>query len=228
MKLVRGRKGQLAHLGEGLHPGLASRPFGNHQDPDGLDRTISDLAWPWAPRQGSTSCLNGVDRIGLALATTVLAVVPIDLDHLDTGPGKKPGQSGSIGTRPFHTDPLNYPEAGQPGKQGRVALGGGIEGFGAEQSAHLIQGGGHVDLAMGVDAASNSTRSFYDGHGHPFLSLSWLRGGSAVPERSDGAGRSARNRPAHHPLWNGARRASTLLVRSSDRRGADAVCIHVI
>jgi hypothetical protein len=67
------------------------------------------------------------------------------------------------------------------------------------------------------------SRSFYDGHGHPFLSLSGLRGGSAVPERSDGAGRSARNRPAHHPLWNGARRASTLLVRNSGRRAAVAV-----
>jgi hypothetical protein len=55
-----------------------------------------------------------------------------------------------------------------------------------------------------------------------------LRGGSAVPERSDGVGRSALNRPAHHPLWNGARRASTLLIRSSDRRDADARSTHLI
>jgi hypothetical protein len=74
-----------------------------------------------------------------------------------------------------------------------------------------------------LSPAVDSTRSFYDGHGHPFLSFSGLRGGSAVPERNDGAGRSARNRPAHHPLWNGARRASTLLVQNSGRRAAVAV-----
>jgi len=42
-----------------------------------------------------------------------------------------------------------------------------------------------------------------------------------------GAGRSGPNRPAHHPLWNGARRASTRLVRSSDRRMRMQECIHV-
>ena len=37
LQLVRGGKGKLAHLSEGLDPGLAGRPLGHHQHPDGLD-----------------------------------------------------------------------------------------------------------------------------------------------------------------------------------------------
>src|SRR5271166_6717939 len=41
--------------------------------------------------------------------------------------------------------------------------------------------------------------------------LKAVEGWHGRPARSDGAGRAAVNRPAHHPLWNGARRASNLM-----------------
>ncbi len=96
LELVGDGEGQLAHLGEGLHPGLASRPFRHDEDPDGLDRTV--------PRLGATigcsaGCLDRVDRVGLTGATAILAVGPVDFDDFDAGSGQEPGQSGAIGTR---------------------------------------------------------------------------------------------------------------------------------
>ena len=118
------REGQLAHLGEGLDPGLAGRPFGHHEDPDGLDGTVSGLGRcrglsPTGrperprPRRSDRTCPGDA----------VLAVVAIDLDDLDAGSGEEPGQSGPIGPGPLHADLPDRPEAGQPREQGRIALG---------------------------------------------------------------------------------------------------------
>ena len=74
---------------------------------------------------------------------------------------------GPIGPGPFHTDLGDAPESCQPGEQGRVAVGVGRERLGAEQATHLVQRGGHVDLAVGVDAAGDGARGFYDGHAIP-------------------------------------------------------------
>ena len=84
------------------------------------------------PDRAARAAWTGIDRVGLALATTVLAVVPIDLDHLDPGSSEEPGQSGPIGTGPFHADFPDSSEADQPRKQGRIALRSGMERFGAE------------------------------------------------------------------------------------------------
>jgi hypothetical protein len=43
----------------------------------------------------------------------------------------------------------------------------GSERVGAEQATDLVEGGGHVDLAVGVDATSDGARGFYDGHAIP-------------------------------------------------------------
>ena len=43
-ELVRGSDSQMAHLHDGLHPGLSGRALGHHQNPDGLDGTVLGLA----------------------------------------------------------------------------------------------------------------------------------------------------------------------------------------
>ena len=62
---------------------------------------------------------------------------------------------------------LDFPEGFEPAEQGRVTVGIGPERFGAEQATDLVQGGGHVDLSVGVDATGDGTRGFYDGHAIP-------------------------------------------------------------
>ena len=42
-----------------------------------------------------------------------------------------------------------------------------------------------MDVEVGIDTTGDTPRSFYDGHGHPFLPLA-VRDGTAVPDRSDG------------------------------------------
>jgi hypothetical protein len=37
-----------------------------------------------------------------------------------------------------------------------------------EQPAERIQGGGDMNVELRIDTTSHTTRSFYDGHGHPF------------------------------------------------------------
>src|ERR1022692_1632683 len=72
------------------------------------------------------------------------------------------------------------PEGAHPLEHRLVALGGGVEGLHTEHAADRVQGGGHVDVQVGVDSTDDSAASFYNGHGHPF-SLIGSRGGAAVP-----------------------------------------------
>jgi hypothetical protein len=39
----------------------------------------------------------------------------------------------------------------------------------AEQPTERVERGGYVDVTVSVDTTGHTTRSFYDGHGHPFL-----------------------------------------------------------
>ena len=55
-----------------------------------------------------------------------------------------------------------------------------------------------MDVEAGVDATSHTTRSLYDGHGHPF-SLFGVRDGTAVPDRSDGRFRLLVATRTNHP-----------------------------
>ena len=122
-----------------------------------------------SPGQGRSGRFDGVDRIRLALASAGLAVLAVDFDHLDTRSGQEAGEACSIGTGPFHADQSDTPEPGEPRQQCRIAVGSGIEGLGPEQSAHLVEGGSNVNLTVGIDTPCDRTRSFYDGHWHPFL-----------------------------------------------------------
>ncbi len=118
-------------------------------------------------RENGPGCLDGVERVGLAAVATGLAVLAVNFDDVDSGSGEVTGDAGSIGPGPLHADLADLPEGFEPGQQLRVAVGVGPERLGAEQATDLVQGGGYVDLAVGVDATGDSARGFYDGHAIP-------------------------------------------------------------
>ena len=126
------------------------------------------LATPWArPGLRGPGGLDRVEGIGLAGLASGLAVLAVHLDDVDPCSGEEAGDAGPIGARPLHADLSDVAEGLEPGQQGRVSVGVGPEGLGAEQASDLVEGGGHVDLAVGVDATGDGARGFYDGHAIP-------------------------------------------------------------
>ena len=124
-----------------------------------------------------------MEGIGLAGLTAGLAVLAVHLDDTDPSSGEEAGDAGPIGARPLHADLSDVTERLEPGEQGRVPLGVGPKGLGAEQASHLVEGGGYVNLPVGVDSTGDGTTRLLRWSCHPFLSLSRLRGGTAVPRR---------------------------------------------
>ena len=168
LQLVRGTEGELAHLGERLDPGSSGRALGHDEDPDGLDRAVSALGRSMGPaRLRGPGGLDGVEGIGLAALASGLAVLAVHFDDVDPGSGEEAGDAGPIGPRPLHADLADLAEGFEPGQQVRVAVGVGPERLRAEQATDLVQDGGHVDLAVGVDATGDGARGFYDGHAIP-------------------------------------------------------------
>jgi hypothetical protein len=161
----------VAHLDEGLDAGLAGRALGHDEDPDGLDGAISGLG---AARRSATEsgsgCFNGVEGIGLAATPALLAIRPVDFDDLDAHPPQMACQSCPIRAGALDADLGDVAEALEPRQQGLVAGGVGREALGAEQPAKRVQRCGNMNVAMRIDTTGDPTRSFYDGHGHPFLS----------------------------------------------------------
>jgi hypothetical protein len=160
----------VTHLDEGLGPGLAGRALGDDEDPDGLDRAVSRLGAPArSATEGGPGGLSGVEGVGLAAATALLSVRSIDLDDLDAHSAQVTSQAGPIRARALDADLGHVPEGLEPSQQRFVTGRGGLEALCSEQPAERIEGGGNMD-EVSVDATSHPTRSFYDGHGHPFLS----------------------------------------------------------
>jgi hypothetical protein len=62
MELLRGGEAEVAHLGDGLDPGLASGTLGDDKDPDGLDRTVLGLGRSAGPAtDGGPGRLDGIE-----------------------------------------------------------------------------------------------------------------------------------------------------------------------
>jgi hypothetical protein len=120
-----------------------------------------------------------------------LAVRAVDLDHGHARSLEVAGQTGAIGTGPFDPNPFDGPETAEPAQQLGVAGGGGGERFHPQQAADAVEGGGHVDVQMGVHTAGHGAR-LYDGHCHPFLGL---RGGTHLHDRTLDGGASAKAQP---------------------------------
>jgi hypothetical protein len=68
-ELFRRAVAEVAHLDERVDPGLAGRTLGHHEDPDGLDRTVSRLGAPARPAtESGPSGFEGVEGSDLPLA----------------------------------------------------------------------------------------------------------------------------------------------------------------
>ena len=130
-----------------------------------------DLGLPLArPLEGGPGRFDSIERIGLAAATALLSVRSVDLDDLDANSAQVAGQARSIRARALDADLGHVPERLEPGQQRLVAGGVGLKALRAEQPAERVERCSHVDVEMRIDATGHTTRSFYDGHGHPFLS----------------------------------------------------------
>jgi hypothetical protein len=173
LELVGRAVGELTHLDESLHPSGARRALGDEQDAQRFDPAVAALGPPDRfSRQGGSGRFHRVEGVGLACVATGLAVRAVDLDHDDAGPRQEAGEASAIRTRAFDTHLGECPEGLEPGQQRLVAGWVRLEGLGSEQASDVVERGSHMDLAMGVDATDDGARRFYDGHGHPFLSLS--------------------------------------------------------
>ena len=159
----------MAHLDKGLDPGLAGGALGDDEDPDGLDGTVSRLGLALRPTtQRGSGGFDGVEGIGLARAAALLAIRSVDLDDLDTDSAQVAGQARAIGTGALDADLGDVAEGLEPAQQRLVAGSVGLEALRAEQSTERVECRRNVDVEMSVDTTGHTTRSFYDGHGHPF------------------------------------------------------------
>jgi hypothetical protein len=170
LELIRGTEGQVAHLTERLNTGPAGRALGHDGDPDRLDTSVSALGDTMgSPRLCGPCGLERVEGVGLAPLTPSLAVLAIHFDHVDPRSGEEAGDASPIGTRALHADLRDVAKGLEPGEQLCVSARVGLERPGPEQASDLVEGGGHVDLSVGVDASGDGARSFYDGHVIPFF-----------------------------------------------------------
>ena len=168
-ELVGGRVAELAHLVHCPQSGFTGRALGHEQRPNGLDVAVPGLGCAGGPAaQHGPSRLDGVGGIRLALRAPGLAVWTVDLHHLDARPCEEPTEARSIGAGALHAHLGHRPEGAHPLEHRLVAPGAGVERLHAEHATDRVQGGGHVDVQMGVDTTDDSAGSFYDGHGHPF------------------------------------------------------------
>ena len=117
--------------------------------------------------QGGPGSFDGIEGIGLAGAPAILAIRSVDLEDLDTCPAQVAGQARAVGPGALHADFGDVAEGSEPAEQRLVAGGVGLEALRAEQPAERIERSCYMDVEVCVDATSHTTRSFYDGHGHP-------------------------------------------------------------
>ena len=162
----------MADLVERLDLGGAGAALGHDERPDRLHVAVAGLACTLgSPRQRRPSRFHGISWIRLAGAAARLAVGPVDLDHLDACGAQEPRQARAIRTSAFDPHAGDRAERAQPAQELVVAHGRRLEVLDGEQPADVIEGGGDVDIQVGIDAARDRARAFYDGHRHPFLLL---------------------------------------------------------
>jgi hypothetical protein len=182
---VRGEPGpQVIGPGQDQGPGLAVRPGAfpcgaapvGHQRADRLHRAVAALRRAAGPAGlGSPGGTDGIQRIGLALPAAVLAVRTVHFHDPDAGRGDVAGQARPIAAGPFDADQADGPEPAQPAEQAGVPARGGGELLHAKEPPDRVKRCGDMHVGVGIHAAGNGARVFYDGHCRPFL---WLRDGT--------------------------------------------------
>ena len=94
----------------------------------------------------------------------VLPVRAVYLHHADAGRGQVPGKARPVAAGPFDADQGDGPETAQPAQHLRVPGRGGRELPHPQQPPGRAERGGDVHVGVGVHAACNDARVFYDGH----------------------------------------------------------------
>jgi hypothetical protein len=191
----------LAELVGGLGAGLDGAGAGHAQHPDRLHDAAAGLGGGGGlAGQHRAGGGLGVGGVGLVTAAAALAVGPVNLDHLDAGAGQELGQPGAVGAGALHAGTGELAVVAGPGQQLLVAGAGGRDDQPAVEAAELVQQGGDVHVAVGVDADGDATvprRAYAAKASEPPLGwlppvLSGWRSGRQRP-RSAGPLRGGRN-----------------------------------
>jgi hypothetical protein len=101
------------------------------------------------------------------LPAALLTVGPVDFHHRHPDGLKVSGQPGPVGAGAFDPDSLDGAESSQPVHQRLVAGRCGGKLLDAEQPGDVVQRGRHMDLQVGIHAASHSP-VLNNGHRCPF------------------------------------------------------------
>ena len=128
------------------------------------------------PDCAARAALTASSGIGLALTAAVLPVGAVDLDDPDTSCGDITGQSGAVTAGPFDADQGRRSQTCQvsPGRRAYpLAVAG--NSCTPRSPPNRVKRCGDDAHGVGVYAAGNSARVFYDGHCRPLL---WLRDGT--------------------------------------------------
>jgi hypothetical protein len=102
----------------------------------------------------------GVDRVGLATLPAEPPVRPVDLHDVDAVVEQVSGQAGAVAAAAFHSDQVQAAVASQPAVQLLVAIAVSSELAIGQQPALLVDDGGVVGAAVGVDAADDNPGGF--------------------------------------------------------------------
>jgi hypothetical protein len=109
----------------------------------------------------------GVDRVGLATLPAEPPVRPVDLHDAHPAVQQEPGQAGAVAAGAFDPDAVQVPVATKPAKQQLpVAATVGGELPVAQQPSLLVDDGGVVGAAVGVNAADDHPGAFPGALGH--------------------------------------------------------------
>ena len=154
---------------------------------------------------GGAGCCDGVDRIGLAVAASQLAVGAIDFHDGHARRAQGARESGSVASGSFDPDTLDRTESPQPAQQRAMTGQSRREGPHPKLTASLIERGDHVLVAVCVDPGCDARgRICHGGHRHSFSGLIAV-GGSTC--RDGGQDRDEPRRQAPD-LFRWPRRAS--------------------
>jgi len=121
-----------------------------------------------------------VHDVGLAVPAPYLPVRSPNLHHGHVVDAQVPGQGSTVGAGAFHPHRSHRPEPDQPRQQRPIPGRGRRERRGAQQPTDLIQSGSDMNIAVGVDAASDE-RACRCHRGHVRPSWSHSRAGTVRP-----------------------------------------------
>ena len=158
-ELGRGGHQQRPQRIGGLSASLDGRDPGHPQRAHHLHQVVAALGnGPGLPGQHSSCRGLGIQRVRLAAPPASLAVGPVDLQHHLTMAIQQPGQRGPIAASALNTPGLHLSNGLGPGQQSPIPDRCGGNSNRGELAAQEINGAGHMDIAVGVDADDDPGR----------------------------------------------------------------------